>query len=288
MPSTAFEIPNRTGLPLRGDVRCPDLGARLPVVVICHGFKGFKDWGFFPYVAERLAQAGFLTVSFNFSGSGVGADLQNFTELDRFAADTISAQLDDLGCILDVLARGGIGAGRADLQRIALLGHSRGGGIAILRAHEDRRVRAVVTWAGVSTPHRWSDAERQAWRKQGFVEVLNARTGQVMQMNVTFLDDLEKNVARFDILRAVSELEAPLLVVHGESDTSVSESEGRALHAAARRGRAELLTIAGSGHTFEAVHPWKGTTPALERALEHSIVWLQASLAEVHEGSAPQ
>jgi fermentation-respiration switch protein FrsA (DUF1100 family) len=107
-------------------------------------------------------------------------------------------------------------------------------------------------------------------------------------MNLTFLEDLEKNMPRFDILHAVSELEAPLLVVHGESDASVPESEGRALHAAARRGRAELLTIAGSGHTFEVVHPWRGTTPALERALEHSIVWLQASLSEVHEGSAPR
>jgi dienelactone hydrolase len=186
MPSTAFEIPNRIGLPLRGDVRCPDLGARLPVVVICHGFKGFKDWGFFPYVAERLSQAGFLAVSFNFSGAGVGADLQNFTELDRFATDTISAQVDDLGCVLDAVTDGSIGSGRADLQRIALLGHSRGGGIAILRAHEDRRVRAVVTWAGISNVDRWTPAEAREWRQRGFVEVVNTRTGQVFHMNVTF------------------------------------------------------------------------------------------------------
>ena len=39
-----------------------------------HGFKGFKDWGFFPHLADRLARAGLVAVSFNFSGSGVGPD----------------------------------------------------------------------------------------------------------------------------------------------------------------------------------------------------------------------
>ena len=107
-----------------------------------------------------------------------------------------------------------------------------------------------------------------------------------MRMNVGFLDDLAANAERFDVLRAVSELEAPLLVVHGEDDASVPASEARALHAAARPGRAELLLVAGTGHTFGVEHPWKGTTPALESALEHSIVWMQASLAGVHEGSA--
>ena len=42
-----------------------------PAVLVLHGFKGFKDWGMFPPLAERLALAGFSAVSPNFSGSGV-------------------------------------------------------------------------------------------------------------------------------------------------------------------------------------------------------------------------
>jgi pimeloyl-ACP methyl ester carboxylesterase len=286
MRSTPFELPNRSGLPLRGDTRCIEGSARLPVVVVCHGFKGFKDWGCFPYVRDRFAEAGFLAVGFNFSGSGVGADLENFTELDRFAADTISAQVDDLRCVLDAVDSGAIGAGRADARRIAVLGHSRGGGDAILCAHRDRRIRAVITWAGISTTRRWSDAEARDWRARGYTEVLNSRTGQVLRMNTTFLDDVDAHADQLDILKAVAGLEAPLLVVHGEDDTSVPVSEARALHGAARPGRAELLTIAGTGHTFGAVHPWKGPTPELNRALEHSVVWLLATLAGLHEGSA--
>ena len=275
-------------MPLRGDLRSGEGTDPLPVVVVCHGFKGFKNWGFFPYLGEQLAAAGMLAVGFNFTGSGIGADLETFTALDRFAADTTTQQLDDLGTVLHALEQGEIGGGRADLRRIAVLGHSRGGAIAILGARADRRLRAVVTWAGVSTLLRWPEAEARAWRARGYTEVLNTRTGQTLRMNATYLDDLAANGERYDVTRAVSELEVPLLVVHGGADTSVPAREARALHAAARPGRAELLLLPDAGHTFGAEHPWGGTNPALERAILHTAAWLQATLVHVQEGSAPR
>ena len=57
--------------PIFVDVRAGGRAAPRPAVVIVHGFKGFKDWGFFPLVAQRLAAAGHAAVSFNFTGSGV-------------------------------------------------------------------------------------------------------------------------------------------------------------------------------------------------------------------------
>jgi dienelactone hydrolase len=285
MRSTAFELSNRSGMPLRGDVRFPSAAGLLPAVVVCHGFKGFKDWGFFPEVGSQLARAGFMAVAFNFSGSGVGPDLQTFTELDRFAADTTSAQIEDLGCVLDAIQRGTIGDHRADSRRIAVLGHSRGGAVAILRAHIDKRLRAVATWAAIATLLRWSEEEQRAWRQAGFSEFLNTRTGQVMRVNIGYLDDLRTHADTFDVARAVSELEVPLLVVHGADDASVPVREARTLHAAARPGRAELLILPDTGHTFGIEHPWNGTKPAFEQALSHTITWLQASLAPVHEGS---
>jgi dienelactone hydrolase len=288
MRNTGFELVTRDGRPLRGDLRFDAGSTPLPVVVVCHGFKGFKNWGFFPYVGECLAARGMLAVGFNFTGSGVGADLENFTELDRFAADTTTQQLDDLGRVLDALEQGEIGAGNADLRRIAVLGHSRGGAIAILRARADRRLRAVVTWAGVATLQRWPESEERAWRARGYTEFLNTRTGQTMRVNVSYLDDLAAHGERYDVSRAVSELEVPLLVVHGGGDTSVPAREARTLHAAARPGRAELLVLPETGHTLGAEHPWRGTNPALERAVQHTVAWLQATLAQVPEGSAPR
>ncbi len=288
MRSTGFELVSSNSAPLRGDVRCEEGTGALPVVVVCHGFKGFKNWGFFPHLGDELAAAGFLSVGFNFSGSGIGSDLENFTEMDRFAADTISQQLDDLGQVLDAIERGEIGTDRANPQRIAVLGHSRGGAIAILRARSDSRLRAVVTWSAVSNLLRCTEAEARGGRERGFLEVLNARTRQMMRMNVSYLDDLAAHGERYDVLRAVSELEVPLLVVHGGADASVPARVARALHAAARPGRAELLLLPGVGHTFGAEHPWRGSNPALDRAVQHTVSWLQASLLHVEEGSAPR
>ena len=44
-----------------------------PCIVICHGFKGFKNWAFFPLLAESLAYAGYIAITFNFSRNGIGA-----------------------------------------------------------------------------------------------------------------------------------------------------------------------------------------------------------------------
>ena len=273
----AFELRNTHGDPLRGDLFEPETGSGpFPIVVVCHGFKGFKNWGFFPELGRRLAAAGFAAVTFNFSGSGIGPDLENFTELDRFASDTLSKQIADLGCILDALAARRVGSERGDLSRLALLGHSRGGAVAILRAREDTRVRAVVTWAGVSTVWRYTERELAEWRRRGSLDFLNTRTQQLMRIHSTLLDDLEANRERFDIARAVAALEVPLLVVHGEQDVSVPVREAEALAAAA--GRCTLRIIPATGHTFEAVHPWVGSTPRLDAAIAATIDWLQGQL----------
>jgi dienelactone hydrolase len=281
MQAVAFELANRRGDPIRGDARFPDAPASgLPTVVVCHGFKGFKDWGFFPYLGERLAAAGFLSLCFNFSGSGIGPDLQSFTELERFASDTMSQQVEDLGDVLDALESGRVGAGRVDLRRVGVLGHSRGAATAIVRAREDPRLHSVVTWAPVSTILRWSDRDLASWRAQGYLEFLNTRTGQQMRVNYTAVEDWLANRDRFDLRRAVAELASPLLIVHGEEDLSVRVEEGRELHAAAAagHGKCEMTVLQETGHTFGAEHPWKGPTPALERAIDRSLVWFEQSL----------
>jgi len=93
-----FTIKSDEGLPIRGNLDVPRQTRAL--VIIVHGFKGFKDWGMFPPLTERLAQAGFTAVSLNLSGSGVD-DPGEFSLPDRFAPNTFSAQLDAAGPVLD-------------------------------------------------------------------------------------------------------------------------------------------------------------------------------------------
>ncbi len=275
-----FEIANRAGEPLRGDVRVSEDGVRGgPAIVICHGFKGFKDWGFFPYTAEQLAvRTGLPVISFNFSGSGIGPDLENFIELDKFERNTFSKELDDLGVVLDAAGAGEL-PGLDRIARFGLLGHSRGGLSAIITAAEDARVGSLVTWSAISAADRWTPEQKQEWRRAGRLEVLNARTGQVMPLGLDLLEDVERNADRLDILEAAARLQVPYLIIHGTEDESVSIAEGERLAEAAPAETTRFERIEGAGHTFGAVHPFQGTTEHLSRAIELTAEWFARTLS---------
>ena len=264
------------GGPLRVDVRSGARpGDRRPAVVLCHGFKGFKDWGFFPHAAGRLALAGFTAVSFNFSGSGVGEDGESFDETERWGHQTISRDLADLATVIDYVAAQGA-------PWIGLLGHSRGGGTAVIQAARDERVKALVTWAAICRYLRWPEDEIERWRRDGRLDVVNLRTGQVLPVYRDLLDDLEAHESGpLSILDAAARIGAPWLIVHGSDDESVPVADARRLHEASRSGtgRAELMLVEGAGHTFGARHPWAGSSPQLDRVLTGTVEFFSAAIS---------
>jgi uncharacterized protein len=271
----SFRLIGADGGPLRGDVA--SAGGRRPVVVICHGLKGFKDWGFFPYLGERLARAGFAAVSFNFSGSGVGEDNETFDEPERFARNTYTRELRDLAIVLEALVSGGL-----DLRpaTYGLLGHSMGGGLAILRAAQDERARALVTWAGVARFGRLVAPLADELRRAGKSEMLNQRTGQRLPVYRDLLDDLDANgQTTLNVLGAAPSVQAPWLIVHGTADESVPWGDARDLHRAAAPGKAELFLVDGAGHTFGGTHPWAGSNAALEQVVQRTVEWFARHLA---------
>ena len=257
------------------DVRAGGRGSARPAVVVLHGFKGFKDWGMFPPLAERLARAGFTALTFNLSGSGVD-DAGEFSLPDQFAHNTFTAELSDLGRVVDALVEGELGVTRP--SSLGLVGHSRGGGVAVLHTARDPRIGALVTWSAISTVDRWPDPERVEWRAAGVKEVRNARTGQVLPLYPDVLDDIECNRATLDISAAASRLAVPWLIVHGTVDESVPLEEAERLFAAAPAGSTRFLPIENAGHTFGAAHPWKGSTTQLERAFEATVTALSSEL----------
>lgn len=267
-----LELTGADGGPLHVDVRS---GARAgevrPAVVICHGFKGFKDWGFFPFLAERLALAGFTAVTFNFSGSGVGPGSEVVDQPERWFGQRISGDVADLRTVIEHLA--GTGA-----RWIGLIGHSRVGGVSVVGAAGDPRVKALVTWAAVASFMWYTPDELARWRREGRREVVNSRTGQVLPIGLPLLDDLESNAAALDIRAAAGRLQAPWLIVHGLADESVSAREAEVLARASKSPRTERLLVEGAGHTFGARHPWAGSTPALDGVVERTTRFLGEAL----------
>ncbi len=244
-------------------------------VLVVHGFKGFKDWGFFPHVCERLAADGHAVVSFNGSRNGVGPSLMDFTDLEGFGTNTYSHEVGDVHHMLDHLTSGVWTGGRPP-DAVGILGHSRGGGVGVVAASERDDIASLATWAAISTFYRWTPDEREEWARRGVVHVANARTGQQMPLYREVLDDLEANRRRFDVLAAAGRVKAPWLVVHGTEDATVPLAEAEALAQAGPDARLEV--VAGSGHAFEAVHPFEGPTPGLDRAVDATVRHFRSSL----------
>ena len=247
--------------PPRATLRVPaSASGPLPAAILLHGFKGFRRWGFQPYLAEAIARAGMVSIAIDFSGNGIGDDPLALTRLDLFEANTLAAELADVGAALDLAQS----RPEVDASRLALVGHSRGGAVALLAAARDRRVGAVATLAAVADwERRFPPGEWERAHRQGYAEVVNARTGQVLRIGSAHLAELRS--PELDPRRAASRLAVPVLLVHGDADESVAVEEGRELARTLPDGAARLVEIAGAGHTFGAVHPFAGSTPALER-----------------------
>ena len=257
---------------IRLDVRRPSGAPPTSAVLVAHGFKGFKDWGFFPYLCERLAEDGHLVVSFNFSLNGTGPELVEFSDLDAFGRNTISREVDDLLWMLGQLCAG-TWTGRVTPGPVGLLGHSRGGGgVVVAAAEAGEAVSSLATWAGIASFQRWTEEQRREWETAGVAYVANVRTGQQMPIYKTVWDDLQANAERLDVLSAAARVRAPWLVVQGSEDPVVPEAEGRALSEAGPG--AELLVLEGADHTFGAGHPYpvqEPTPPLLEAAVEATL-----------------
>jgi pimeloyl-ACP methyl ester carboxylesterase len=244
-----FDIPCADGLFIRGDIYSakPAAGS----VIICHGFKGFAHWAFFPYLGRSLASAGLTAVTFDFSGSGIGPDRESFTDPDAFAGNTFSREQDDIENVVDYARRMKIVG-----DRYGLFGHSRGGGMAIIyTASHASEVASLVTWAAIGRTNWWTDEEALGWRQRGFSEIMNSRTGQIMRLDTSLLDDVEVHGStKLNIDAAAAKIKVPWLIVHGTNDETVPASNGERLHALSP-SVSRLRLIEGANHVFGAKHP---------------------------------
>ncbi|MGK2857563.1 MAG: alpha/beta hydrolase family protein [Thermoanaerobaculia bacterium] len=242
-----FEIASDEGLPIRGVIEIPEKPVAL--VVTIHGFKGFKDWGFFPWTSESFADSHIASCRFDMSRCGITEGSETFDRLDLFADDTYSVELADLARVVaHARAFDGLGA-----LPLFLFGHSRGGAVAILGAREVPEVTGVITWSAISELRRWDEATIAQWRRDGFLEVENARTKQTMRISTKLLDDLDAHRDRLDLNTVLGELKLPMLVLHGAADESVPVEEATVIHEASHN--ASMVVIETATHTYGAIHP---------------------------------
>ncbi|UXX79173.1 prolyl oligopeptidase family serine peptidase [Reichenbachiella carrageenanivorans] len=243
------------------DLRYEPDGTPKPVVLFVHGFKGFKDAMHFNLMASEVAAAGYVFVKMNMSHNGVTPEQPlDFVDLEAFANNNFSIELDDVELVIDKITSEGLGvsAEEIDTSSLCLVGHSRGGSVAILKACEDTRVKKLVTWAAVPDLERfWTPDFLADWKAKGVQYIKNARTKQDMPMYYQMVDDFEAHADRFRIGSQLTKLAIPFLAIHGDEDETVPVES--LLMLKSFYPAAETFRIAGAGHTFGGKHPWIDT-----------------------------
>ena len=149
------------------DCRIPK-GAKA-VIIFMHGYKGYTDWGAWSLMCHAFVKDGFGYVKFNLSHNGGTVENPiDFDDLNAFGDNRYTYEINDLKLITDETERLIKEELELDIP-IYVLGHSRGGGLAVIGASKDLRIKKVVSLAGISNiSDRWPDKEElEEWESEG-------------------------------------------------------------------------------------------------------------------------
>lgn len=276
-----WTLPGADGQTILGNTHLPEQTPRAAAIIV-HGFLGYKDYGFFPAIADTLARAGFAAHRFNLSHSGMTEDIETFARPDLFAANTWNKQVEDIERLIHALDRHElVGPG----MPVVLIGHSRGGVASLLCAGRRavaamKPLDAIVTIAAPDSTNRLTDEQRALLESQGFLEVTSGRTGQTLRIDRAFWDEQDQDPQAHDVLTLAQGIPSPTLVLHGDADPTVSPS--CAEHLARAIPNAQLTLIEGGDHVLNTPNPFPiGAEPSkqLRTALETMTNFLDRVLA---------
>ena len=241
-----------------------------PILLIIHGFRGSKNWGFFPTIAEEFAQNGSIVLTWNMSLSGYSDNAQYIDQPENFARNTITQEVVDTQSIIDsILQDDRIISG--DIRShwngdIHVLGHSRGGGIGILISAENPSIKKLALWNTISRFGRFTERQKKLWSETGTFPIDETEDGKVIAMNYTYISDLEFHSDEYSPLRAITEVSADILIVHAEQDMTVPIREAYALQE--KSHSAHMHSIPQAGHIFGCTHPFTEMTSSLRDAID--------------------
>lgn len=195
-------------------------------VVLLHGFTGSHLGPKYSFVnlARRLAREGYNVFRFDYGGSGDSEGDFSDQDLDTAVADTVNAvkHLDSRG---------------VDVDELGFAGHSMGGSVAILAGNQ-LGADTVVTWSTVADyEDTFSPTEQERLKEKDTLQLFGVNY-PTEQMDAFF---------RHDLLEAVAELDAPVLIAHGRNDYTVPFAHAKSLYDAAQEPK-KLMELKNTGH----------------------------------------
>ncbi len=274
-----FTIQGNHQKPIISDLFYNKTDTKKPFIIFCHGYKGFKDWGVFGKMEHHFVNAGCAFLRFNFSHNG-GTLKQpiDFPDLEAFGNNNYSIELDDLQSVLNWVFEYKKIHSEIDINNIILIGHSRGGAIATIKAAEDSRIKKLITWASVCDLQRTMFQEGEEltqWKKEGVFFIVNGRTKQEMPHYIQFYNNYTENKERLSVKKAVNEITIPHLIIHGDGDLAVPFLNAENLHS--WNPKSELFKVKDANHVFGAKHPLTENNfpKSFELVLEKTLEFLK-------------
>jgi uncharacterized protein len=257
------QIHSQEALPILLDVYYKTTRKPKPIVVFCHGFKTFKDWGTMDLIAREFAVNDFAFLKFNFSHNGTTVDNPyEITDTENFGNSNIQNELDDIDSVLGWIDHNtDLPLEEINREEIYLLGHSRGADIAILKVSNDDRIKKLVTWSAFSDfGEVWERYDAEKWKENGVSWSQDKRTGAMLPLYYQHYQNYLDNKERFSIKTAIESMKIPMLIVHGIEDDKVGFEN--ALQLKGWNIKLEMSLLPNATHNFGSYHPYiKKTLP---------------------------
>lgn len=169
-----------------------------PTVLILHGLPG-NERGL--DIAQNLRRAGYNVLYFNYRGSWGSKGTFGFQN----AIDDVSAALDYM---TDSLNKEKL---KIDTEKIALVGHSMGAGIALIAGTKDPRIKSVIG-VSVFNPYTLLQGELAEGNLISLKEYL-LTLGMLNCDPDTFLNDILSKIDTYNIEEMVAKSNKPILVL---------------------------------------------------------------------------
>lgn len=236
-PMRAVKYPARDGLEIPAFLTLPNgrKAEKLPLVIMPHGGPfGIRDRLAFDPEVQMLANRGYAVLQPNYRGSG-GYGIEFLT---RGEGEWGRKMQDDLDDGMDWL----VGRGIVDPKRVCLVGSSYGGYAAAWGATRNpERYRCAACFAGVF------DLDAQL---SYHTEFLGKSLAQSYRRSLK--GSAHVSLGTVSPLQQAERLQAPVLLVHGEEDSTVLVEQSRAYHAALSQHQKphEFYAIPNEGHGF--------------------------------------
>lgn len=273
----SFNIKTKEGNPIEAEIFYLNNPTNsLPVLIIVHGFTGFKNWGFLPFLAKKLAHNNFAVITFNFSHDGISKNRDWVDYPELFENNTISLEIHDLDILITSIRNGLVLPesiqSLLDLDKFLLIGQSLGGAISLIYTAKFGNIDKLVMLGSIGTLFRYTKRQMNEWKKRGFLEFNNSRTGQTLRISYKYIEDLYANDYRLE--KYLSQIKIPVLYLHGSEDYTVPLSEIKELIIKSENPLIILKVIENTGHTFGIEHPFSHPTKALREVIKNIINFL--------------